>query len=105
MARMTVEEDADFTSRFPDEYHCWMEVTTASGQRHVASTPYPPGHWRQPLSDDEVADKFRRLTATVLSTPQCDRALALLWALDQLPHLQEIYDCLVVYGADQRASQ
>jgi 2-methylcitrate dehydratase len=96
MARMTVEEDADFTSRFPDEYPCWMEVTTASGQRHVASTTHPPGHWRQPLSDDEVADKFRHLTATVLSTPQCDRALALLWALDQLPHLQKIYDCLVV---------
>jgi 2-methylcitrate dehydratase len=96
MARMTVEEDADFTRRFPDEYPCCLEVTTASGQRHVASTTHPPGHWRQPLSDDEVADKFRRLTARVLSVPQCDRALTLLWTLDQLPHLQELYDCLVV---------
>ena len=89
IAKMTVEEDADFSSRFPDEYPCWLEVTTASGQRHVASTTQPPGHWRQPLSDDEVADKFCRLTAAVLSPSQRDRALELLWSLEQLPHLQE----------------
>jgi 2-methylcitrate dehydratase PrpD len=96
IAKMTVEEDADFSSRFPDAYSCWMEITTASGQRHVASITHPPGHWCEPLSDDGVAEKFRRLATAVLSESQCDRALEVLWALERLPTLQRLFDSLLV---------
>ena len=96
MARMAIEEEADFTRRFPEEYHCRMEVTTTSGQRLEAATAYPPGHWRQPLSDADVAGKFRRLAAGVLPEQQGASALELLWSLDQLPNLQALFDSLVV---------
>ena len=96
IARMTIDEDADFTRRFPDEYPCWLEITTASGQRHVASTTHPPGHWRQPMSDEEVADKFRRLAAEVLPPSQCESALEQLWTLEHVPNVQRLFDSLLV---------
>jgi 2-methylcitrate dehydratase len=96
MAKMTVEEDTDFTRRFPDEYPCWMEITTAAGQPQVASLTHAPGHWRRPLSDDEVAAKFHRLAAEVLPKSQCDSALELLWSLEQCPNLQKLFDSIVV---------
>jgi 2-methylcitrate dehydratase len=96
ISKMMIEEDADFTQRFPEAYDCHMEVTTTSGQHFVATTSHPPGHWRKPLSDAEVAGKFRRLAANVLSEPQCDTALDLLWSLDQMPNLQALFDSLVV---------
>jgi 2-methylcitrate dehydratase PrpD len=93
---MTIDEDADFTRRFPDEYPCWLEITTVSGQRHVASTTHAPGHWRQPLSDDEVAHKFRRLAAAVLPQAQCESALEQLWSLEHVPNVQRLFDSLLV---------
>jgi 2-methylcitrate dehydratase len=96
MAKMTIEEDIDFTQRFPAEYNCHMEVTTTSGQRYTAALTHPPGHWRNPLSDTGVADKFRRLAADVLPAERYDRTLELLWSLEQFPNLTALFDSLVV---------
>jgi 2-methylcitrate dehydratase len=96
MAKMTIAEDADFTRRFPDEYNCHMEVTTTSGQRLTAALSHPPGHWRRPLSDAGVADKFHRLATEVLPASRCDKALDLLWSLERLPNLTALFDSLVV---------
>jgi 2-methylcitrate dehydratase len=96
MARMTIDEDADFTQRFPQESHCRMEVTTTSGQHLVAHTAYPKGHQRNPLSDADVEAKFRRLAGAVLTEQQCSTALELLWGVERLPHLQALFDTLVV---------
>ena len=96
IAKITVQEDSEFTRQFPDAYHCRMEVTTTSGQQLVATASHPPGHWRHPMSDAEVAQKFCRLATVVLSDAQCKTALDLLWSLEQLPNLQPLFDSLVV---------
>jgi 2-methylcitrate dehydratase len=96
IARMSIEEDPEFTRRYPAEANCRMEVTTRSGRQLVAATSYPKGHRRNPLDDSEVEAKFRRLSAEVLTKQQCDRALKLLWSLEDLPNLEELFDTLVV---------
>lgn len=96
ISKMTVEEDIAFTQRFPEDFHCRMDVTTTSGQHLVAATPHPPGHWRHPMSDDQVADKFRRLVVEVLPETRCNTALDLLWSLDEQPNLQALFDSLIV---------
>ncbi|MEK7815184.1 MAG: MmgE/PrpD family protein, partial [Chloroflexota bacterium] len=60
IARMSIEEDPEFTRRYPAEANCRMEVTTRSGRQLVAATSYPKGHRRNPLDDSEVEAKFRR---------------------------------------------
>ncbi len=96
IARMSIEEDPEFTRRYPAEANCRMEVTTRSGRQLVAATSYPKGHRRNPLDDSEVEAKFRRLSAEVLTKQQGDRALKLLWSLEDLPNLEELFDTLVV---------
>jgi 2-methylcitrate dehydratase len=96
MAKMMVEEDSDFTQRFPEELNCWMEVTTASGQHFTAETPYPKGHRRNPLQDAELDAKLRHLADGVLPEEQCRAALAHLWDLDQASNLQALFDSVVV---------
>jgi 2-methylcitrate dehydratase PrpD len=93
---MTIEEDPDFTRRFPEELNCRMEATTRSGQRLTAETAYPKGHRHNPLQDAELATKFQRLANGVLTAQQYRAALAQLWSLEQAPNLQELYDSLVV---------
>jgi 2-methylcitrate dehydratase len=96
IAKMTIEEDPDFTHRFPEELNCRMEVTATSGQRLTAETAYPKGHRHNPLQDAELATKFQRLADGVLTAQQCHAALAQLWSLEQAPNLRELFDSLVV---------
>jgi 2-methylcitrate dehydratase PrpD len=96
IAKMTIDEDKDFTQRFPQESNCRIEVTTVSGQHFVAQTAYPKGHQRNPLSDADVGTKFRRLAGAVLMEQQCSTALELLWGVERLPNLQALFETLVV---------
>ncbi len=48
------------------------------------------------MTDAEIDAKFRSLSAELLSPQQCDRALNLLWCLEDQPNLGELFDTLVV---------
>ena len=94
--RMNVEADAEYTSRYPDEINCRIEVTTTSGKQLTAHATYPKGHPRNPMTDAEIDAKFRSLSAELLAPRQYDRALSLLWSLEDQPNLGELFDALVV---------
>jgi 2-methylcitrate dehydratase len=96
LARMTIEEDAKFTEKYPAEYNCRIEIKTRSGQTHIASTSFPKGHGNNPLDDAEVAAKFRRLATPTITEQQCAQTLDLLWSLESLDDLDEVLDSLVV---------
>jgi 2-methylcitrate dehydratase len=96
IAKMTIEENPDFTKRYPAEYNCRIEVTTRSGQSYVASTSYPKGHRNNPLDDSEISAKFRRLATPTITEQQCKQALELLWSLEDQTDLDKIFDKLIV---------
>lgn len=96
MAKMTIEEDPEFTQRFPEELNAWMEVTTVSGRRIVAHTAYPKGHRHNPLQDADLETKFRQLADPLLTERQSRAALAHLWSLEQAPNLHALFDSLVM---------
>jgi hypothetical protein len=48
------------------------------------------------MSDADVEGKFRACCAELLTAQQCDRALELLWSLEDQPNLKELFDNLVV---------
>ena len=94
--KMRIEENPEFTERYPQQYNCRMEVIKHNGQTEVASTSYPKGHGQNPLSDAEVDAKFRRLACPTVTEQQCEQALELIWSLENLPNLRDIFDSLVV---------
>ena len=96
MSVMTLEEDAEFSSRYPEEYNCRIEVTQKSGRTASASTRNPKGHRLNPMSDSEVEGKFRGLTRGILSDQRADRVLKLAWGLDQQNNLETLFDSIVV---------
>jgi 2-methylcitrate dehydratase len=94
--KMRIDENADFTERYPSEYNCHIEVIKNNGQTEVAATSYPKGHGKNPLSDAEVDAKFKRLACPTITEQQCEQALELIWSLENLPNLKDIFDSLVV---------
>ena len=94
--KMRIDENPEFTERYPEQYNCRIEVIKSNGQTEVASTSYPKGHGKNPLSDAEVDAKFRRLACPTVTEQQCEQALELIWSLENLPNLRDIFDSLVV---------
>lgn len=96
MGKMTMSEGPGFTERYPQQYNCRIEVRSSNGSTNIAATSYPKGHKENPLSDQEVGEKFCSLASAVLSDRQCSDALDILWNLEDIPATSFILDSLVV---------
>ena len=64
---------------------CDLEIVLKSGQRKNVRVEYHRGHWKNPMTDAEVDEKFRSLARRQLPAAQTDNLLRQLWALETLP--------------------
>jgi 2-methylcitrate dehydratase len=94
--KLTVVEEPEFTRRYPAESCTRIEVTTTGGRRVAAETSHPKGHYRNPLTDGEVEQKFRGLAAGALGAAGCDRVLAEVWKLENAATLDGLLESLVI---------
>jgi 2-methylcitrate dehydratase len=91
MNRIAVKENPELTKRFPEIMESRFELITKSSERLTAQAQYPKGHTKNPMSDADIETKFRSACATHLTAVQCDAALGLLWRLEELDHVSEIF--------------
>jgi 2-methylcitrate dehydratase len=73
--RIRVTEDPALSTKFPAFVPCRMEITTRTGEKKVATTDYPRGHHKNPLTDDEVFSKFTELAVRMLPKKRVRRAI------------------------------
>jgi 2-methylcitrate dehydratase len=69
---------------------CDLEVTLHSGERRAVRTEYHSGHWRNPMSDAEMEEKFRALASHQLPAARVDALAAQLWKLETLSDAGEL---------------
>ena len=82
MQRIEVVQDPECDAAWPEAILNILTVQTRDGRRHTESVPYYTGHFKKPMSDADVEDKFRRLTAGLLDGSGQQTALDRLWHLD-----------------------
>jgi 2-methylcitrate dehydratase len=63
---------------------CDLDLILKSGERKSVRVEHHRGHWRNPMSDAEVEEKFRSLVANMLPAPRTDALLGQLWELEDL---------------------
>lgn len=81
-------EEAD--RRMPHAMLCRLTLITHAGTEHAAVVEHHKGHHRNPMSESEVENKFRKLAQNVLSPSQSERLLAQLWRLEDMADAGEI---------------
>ena len=64
---------------------CDLEIVLKSGRRKSFRVEYHRGHWKNPMTDVEVEEKFRSLARRQLAAAQTDDLLRQLWTLESLP--------------------
>ena len=62
-----------------------LEVVLKSGARKSVRVEYHRGHWKNPMSDAQLEEKFRSLTHGSLPVERIDALLRQLWNLEQMP--------------------
>jgi len=94
--RITIREDAALTQAAAagDRLPCRMEVRTRDGATRTIAVDYPRGHYLNPMSDEEIEDKFRGGARRKLTEAQARRALDALWKLDTAPNLDAIFEAV-----------
>ena len=96
MNRIKISENKDFTAQFPDKLVTQIELVTRSGQRLVETAQYPKGHRNNPMTDDDVNNKFAMVCEGVMPAPQRNALRAALWNIDQAANLDGALGLMVV---------
>jgi 2-methylcitrate dehydratase len=84
VARIWFAEEPAYTVAFPATQSCRLAVTLRSGKVLTLRRDNPKGHPGNPMSDEELAEKFLGQVGGILPSPQCRALLDRLWALDEL---------------------
>jgi 2-methylcitrate dehydratase len=79
---------SDEADRMEKEFNlCDLEIVLRSGERKKVRVAYHRGHWKNPMTDAEMEEKFRSLALRQLPASQTDHLLRQLWALETLPQV------------------
>jgi 2-methylcitrate dehydratase len=96
VARIKVvpSEEADRTEK---EFNlCEFEVVLKSGTRKTVRVEYHRGHFKNPMTDAEMEEKFRLLAAKHLPAEPVDRLLRVLWNIENEPNVNGLIAATLV---------
>ncbi len=90
MSRIDLAVDPEVDAAFPRRRAARVAVTTRRGARFEHYAPTRKGDPDAPLSDEEIADKFRELAEGAIGHAASAGLLQTLWCIDTLPDMAEM---------------
>lgn len=98
VARVTPRDGAANASLIHEFRNYWagswmptqVELVTNGGERHAGYATFPKGHPANPMSDDELVDKFRRAAGATCGPSGTEAIIEAIWALDELEDVTEL---------------
>jgi 2-methylcitrate dehydratase len=82
---------SDEADRTENEFNlCELEVVLKSGARKTVRVEYHRGHFKNPMTDGEMEEKFRLMAQKHLSADRVDTLLRLLWNIESEPQVSAV---------------
>ncbi len=75
LAKVRCVHNPDFDGGFPANRPARITVTLANGQAIARERRFPRGDPHTPLTDDDIAAKFKRLSGSMLSSHRRQQAI------------------------------
>jgi len=82
MDKTRISEDSEMNEGYPKGIPNHLFVKLDDGSTIDQRVDYPRGHHLNPMTDDEVVAKFKRLGRGVITEQTADRVLDTIWKLD-----------------------
>ena len=99
--KVEISVDADIDAEFPKRRAAKVIIETTQGETFEHYSPTRKGDPDNPLSDDELAEKFLELTDPVLGEDGAQALLDALWRLDETDDLTALPVALLKATAAQ----
>lgn len=96
MRRIAIIEDAGLQRLYPESFPCRMEITTKAGARKIAVVSNPTGHHNRPMSDDQIAEKFRALSGRKLGEAHVSQMLYRLWQFEAEQSIKRAFEEILI---------
>lgn len=88
--RVEVILDPELDNYFPKMTVSKIEIKTTSGNVYQTKVTSPKGEPRNPLSDKELTDKFKKLATKSISSETSERVIEVVKMLEKLSNLSEL---------------
>ena len=102
LKKVVVVADPEIEKVFPALQRVKVSIHTTGGAEFMTQLDYPKGDPRNPLSDQEIEEKFEALAEPVMSKPARRRAMDAIWNLDKQTSVTEL---MKLFSADQGGRQ
>jgi 2-methylcitrate dehydratase len=74
------------------------EIVTKQGKRYQCRVDYPRGHARNPMTDEEIVEKFKSMASRYMSDKKMDQIVDIVFALDKLEDVGKL-NKVMVFGS------
>ena len=93
IANTTVVCDDEFERRYPEHYSSAVTITMEDGTEYTAVVDDPKGDWRNPVTYEDVENKFRYLANTVYAEPErTEKIIAFVKDLEKQPDMRVLME-------------
>jgi len=90
VAKIKVHRDAALSAHYPRGIPNRLTITLRDGKKLAQEVEFPRGHAENPMTDQEVEDKFRSLAVPRFGEDRAKRILECCWNLEQLNKVSEL---------------
>ena len=96
LQKIRVEESKECNNLYPNAMANRVEIVTKSGKKLSKLVQYHRGHHLNPLTNDEIEQKFNSLTRDLLTPTQRKGLLSLAWNLEEVDDASKIMQSLKI---------
>ena len=89
--KTTIVEDAELNKDYPKGIPNDITITCTDGTKVNKRVDFPKGHAQNPMTDDEVVAKFKRMASGVISDASADQVLDRAWKLDTMKNITPLF--------------
>ncbi|MDI6813642.1 MAG: MmgE/PrpD family protein [Desulfitobacteriaceae bacterium] len=91
MTKVELVEDAEITDLYPEKWPAVVEIIDTRGKTHVGRTDYPLGDPENPVTHEQIVEKFRELAQLNFSPMGVENLIA---AVDELEGVTDLSQML-----------
>ncbi|MFH1757738.1 MAG: MmgE/PrpD family protein [Pseudomonadota bacterium] len=95
MKRITVEPAPEFHQKYPGTLAAHVEIQTKDGRKFKAESIYPKGHPENPMTDEEIKEKFRSLALLTFNRGQTEHIVQKVSNLENLKSVKDLVAALI----------
>jgi 2-methylcitrate dehydratase len=88
--KIVVTADPEIEKVFPELQRVIVRIYTTDGRELVQQLDFPKGDPRNPLTDDDLEEKFEALSGPVMLPDSCRKAMDAIWTLEKQPSVSEL---------------